>query len=196
MSGGECGVLNMCARLTTCAVDGYYSNAVDIFDATTGSWQLFLGSWSTATLSVPRYSLAATSLPNLGLAIFAGGQGTCFRVALECCGTRCFVRGMHERGGVWCVEDVCASHACRRWCCGLVDCVRPRILFSRGQLSMCAMRTRKSESSCWSNRLRVLCSWHLCQRVWTFAVLYLLCDIEWMQANLHLQPQLFLRRRY
>jgi hypothetical protein len=31
--------------------------------------------WSTAALSVPRYGLAATSLPNQGLAIFAGGLG-------------------------------------------------------------------------------------------------------------------------
>jgi hypothetical protein len=36
------------------------------------------GSWSTAALSVNRCFLAATSLPNAGLAIFAGGQGTCF----------------------------------------------------------------------------------------------------------------------
>jgi hypothetical protein len=33
------------------------------------------GIWSTANLSVGRYSLAATSLPNQGLAIFAGGWG-------------------------------------------------------------------------------------------------------------------------
>jgi hypothetical protein len=31
--------------------------------------------WSTAALSVARYSLAAASLPNQGLAIFAGGTG-------------------------------------------------------------------------------------------------------------------------
>jgi hypothetical protein len=45
------------------------SNAVDIFDATSGKWV------STAALSVARSSLAATSLPNQGLAIFAGGRG-------------------------------------------------------------------------------------------------------------------------
>jgi hypothetical protein len=39
---------------------------VDIFDATTGNW-------STAVLSEARYFLTATSLPNRGLAIFAGG---------------------------------------------------------------------------------------------------------------------------
>ncbi len=32
-----------------------------------------LEQWSTAVLSVARRSLAATSLPNQGLAIFAGG---------------------------------------------------------------------------------------------------------------------------
>ena len=31
--------------------------------------------WSTASLSVARYNVAATSLPNQGLAIFAGGYG-------------------------------------------------------------------------------------------------------------------------
>ncbi len=45
------------------------SNAVvDIFNAISGSW-------STAALSVARVDLAATSLPNQGLAIFAGGVG-------------------------------------------------------------------------------------------------------------------------
>ncbi len=33
------------------------------------------GVWTTAALSVARYFLAATSLPNDGLAIFAGGIG-------------------------------------------------------------------------------------------------------------------------
>jgi len=33
------------------------------------------GAWSTAALSVARLNLAATSLPNQGLAIFAGGAG-------------------------------------------------------------------------------------------------------------------------
>ncbi len=42
------------------------SNQVDIFDATSGFW-------STAIRSVPRQSLAATSLPDHGLAMSAGG---------------------------------------------------------------------------------------------------------------------------
>jgi hypothetical protein len=40
---------------------------VDIFNATSGSW-------TTAALSFARFYLAATSLPNQGLAIFAGGD--------------------------------------------------------------------------------------------------------------------------
>ena len=43
------------------------SNVVDIFDGSSGRW-------STAALSVARNDLAATSLPNQGLAIFAGGS--------------------------------------------------------------------------------------------------------------------------
>ena len=46
---------------------GYtYSNAVDLYNTTSGTW-------STAQLSVARYGLAATSVGNV--AIFAGGQG-------------------------------------------------------------------------------------------------------------------------
>ena len=36
-----------------------------------------LGTWSTAALSAARGYLAATSLPNLGVAIFAGGLSMC-----------------------------------------------------------------------------------------------------------------------
>ncbi len=45
---------------------GTASNVVDIFDGSSGRW-------STAVLSVARYDLSATSLPNQGLAIFAVG---------------------------------------------------------------------------------------------------------------------------
>jgi hypothetical protein len=44
-----------------------YSNVVDIFNGSSGNW-------STAVLSVARGQLSATSLPNQGLAIFAGGN--------------------------------------------------------------------------------------------------------------------------
>ena len=43
------------------------SAVVDIFNATSGNW-------STAVISKARFDLAATSLPNLGVAIFAGGD--------------------------------------------------------------------------------------------------------------------------
>jgi hypothetical protein len=54
-----------------CAVapNGAYSKIVDIFNVGAGTL-------STAALSQARYFLAATSLPNAGLAIFAGGQCT------------------------------------------------------------------------------------------------------------------------
>ena len=61
-----------------CAGGGGYSNAVDIFDATSGRW-------TTAALSVARGSLAATSLPVQGLAIFAGGQNGAYEIfGLSC----------------------------------------------------------------------------------------------------------------
>jgi hypothetical protein len=47
--------------------DGSSSNAVDIYNAKTGGW-------ITAALSIARSDLAATSLPDQGLAIFAGGS--------------------------------------------------------------------------------------------------------------------------
>ncbi len=43
-------------------------NTVDIFNMRSGVW-------TTAVLSIARSELAATSLPNDGLAIFAGGEG-------------------------------------------------------------------------------------------------------------------------
>ena len=49
-------------------ITAYVYNTVDIFNAKSGVW-------TTAALSVARYALAATSLPNDGLAIFAGGYG-------------------------------------------------------------------------------------------------------------------------
>jgi hypothetical protein len=77
-----------CASLMPCAAaTSVVSNAVDIFNATSGVW-------STAALSVARWRLAATSLPNLGVAIFAGGGSTCYLVDCRCCRVGCFVRGM------------------------------------------------------------------------------------------------------
>jgi hypothetical protein len=50
-----------------CSGNGGASKAVDIFNAITGNWR-------SAVLSEARYQFAATSLPNQGLAIFAGGK--------------------------------------------------------------------------------------------------------------------------
>ena len=58
-------------------------NTVDMFHATSGVW-------TTAALSVARFLLTATSLPNDGLAIFAGGGGAS-RVLMSVIGG----------GGVW-----------------------------------------------------------------------------------------------
>jgi hypothetical protein len=79
------GLLIECATLMPCAVNGFGpSSAVDIFNVTSGAW-------STAALSVARWSLAATSLPNVGVAIFAGGLGmfcdVYFRI-FACCVVR------------------------------------------------------------------------------------------------------------
>jgi hypothetical protein len=70
-----------CTSLMPCVASSGLSNAVDIFNVMSGAW-------STAALSVARVSLAATSLPNLGVAIFAGGDSTCSHVfsrIFACC---------------------------------------------------------------------------------------------------------------
>jgi hypothetical protein len=83
LSGRRLVLLIACASLMPCAVveSSGVSNAVDIFNVT-------FGVWSTAALSVARDALAATSLPNAGVAIFAGGLGTSchvfFRIFAGC----------------------------------------------------------------------------------------------------------------
>jgi hypothetical protein len=64
----ECVLLSPFSNIMICADGSVAFNAVDIFNANTGTW-------STAALSVSRAWLAATSLPNQGLAFFAGGGG-------------------------------------------------------------------------------------------------------------------------
>jgi hypothetical protein len=66
LGGGRRGLRSWRRALMRCAGGEVGSNAVDIFDATSGRW-------TTAALSVSREVLAATSLPEQGLAIFAGG---------------------------------------------------------------------------------------------------------------------------
>ncbi len=68
-----CGLLIACASLIPCAVGSGPSDDVDIFNVTSGAW-------STTALSAARAALAATSLPNVGVAIFACGWSTCSRV--------------------------------------------------------------------------------------------------------------------
>ena len=69
---------------------------MDIFDGTSGRW-------TTAALSVARYLLAATSLPNQGLAIFGGGwNGTYVILVFELLILHDGV--MWELGGMCCAE--------------------------------------------------------------------------------------------
>ena len=70
MSVGDVVVFATCACLMPCAAgNNDFSNVVDIFNVRAGTW-------STAALSQARDCLAATSLPNAGVAIFAGGGCT------------------------------------------------------------------------------------------------------------------------
>ncbi len=69
MSGGDVVVFATCACLMFCAAGVGASSVVDIFNVRAGTW-------STAALSQARNYLAATSLPDAGVAIFAGGQCT------------------------------------------------------------------------------------------------------------------------
>jgi hypothetical protein len=83
-------VFATCACLMPGAADRSYSNVVDIFNVTAGTW-------STAALSQARWNLAATSLPDAGVAIFAGGKGTpCDVFCLACCGMGMGVRVMRD----------------------------------------------------------------------------------------------------
>jgi hypothetical protein len=80
VSGGDVVVFATCACLMPCAGDNIgASSVVDIFNVRAGTW-------STAALSQARYHLAATSLPDAGVAIFAGGQCT------SCDGLFCVLR--------------------------------------------------------------------------------------------------------
>jgi hypothetical protein len=73
-------------------------NTVDIFNARSGVW-------TTAALSVARNYLAAASLPNDGLAIFAGGGGASYVLMSVIAGG-----GVWEEGG--CVGGAtCAAAA-------------------------------------------------------------------------------------
>ena len=103
-----------------------YSNSVDIFNVITGNW-------STAVLSEARNNLAATSLPNQGLAIFAGGAGTSCDCHCDDCREACGVMGMWGGvgdaivGGLRCGERVVMTHDLCSWQryfqnCGHLQC--------------------------------------------------------------------------
>ena len=87
MSEGGVAVFATCACLMPCAADGSLCNNVDIFNVTAGTWSL-------AVLSQARYGLAATSLPDAGVVIFAGGY---------CTSCDCFFGVL--RDGYWCEGD-------------------------------------------------------------------------------------------
>jgi hypothetical protein len=52
-------------------VHGNPFSTVDIFNATSRTWR-------TASLSVPRFLMASTSLPNFGIALFSGGMSALY----------------------------------------------------------------------------------------------------------------------
>ncbi len=69
----KCTSLIVCAHLMLCTAGNVSSDAVDIFNVSSGIW-------SAAALSTARGYLAATSLPSYAVAIFAGGESTCCHV--------------------------------------------------------------------------------------------------------------------
>jgi hypothetical protein len=95
------------------------SNVVDIFDSTSSTW-------STAVLSAARGYSRATSLPNLGLALFAGGsvsgddsKRTLCYGHMSFCRFICFVMGYACIHGVCCADRVFVTFVLRSGqCCG------------------------------------------------------------------------------
>ncbi len=86
------------ACLMPCAVGTDVSRVVDIFNVAAGTW-------STAALSQARYWFAATSLPNAGVAIFAGGLGTSFDLCCSYCRMGIGVKRMRELVECGCVDS-------------------------------------------------------------------------------------------
>lgn len=74
------------AVILACSVVGTAAQHVVVSDSS--------GTWSTAALSQARWNLAATSLPDAGVAIFAGGYSTSCDFCLRC--WRMGARGMRE----------------------------------------------------------------------------------------------------
>ncbi len=119
VSGLSAVVLTSRACLMPCAANNDYSNVVDIFNVASGAW-------STAALSQGRSDLAATSLPNAGVAVFAGGNGTLCDVFCVCMELCMGVRGMREWVERGCVDVAGLPHAlcsggCLFECCGYLQ---------------------------------------------------------------------------
>jgi hypothetical protein len=89
-------------------IQGGYSSVVDIFNVVTGTW-------STAALSQARADLAAASLPNASVVIFAGGRCTFCDFCVSCCSMDMSVRGMREWVECGYVYDASLSHALCSW---------------------------------------------------------------------------------
>ena len=91
-------------------LEGHYAAAVVMFACSVAAAHAAqhvaasysLGTLSTTALSTARTYLAATSLPNLGVAIFAGGASTCchadFRTFCELCCVRWGIGCLSGRG--------------------------------------------------------------------------------------------------
>ena len=89
--GGERGACFFCLCITHCLGLGF--DPADFFVLNmTSNRNRFMDQY-IGVHPVPRSRLAATSLPNLGVAIFAGGLGSCCDVHLGSCGMHCFLRG-------------------------------------------------------------------------------------------------------
>ncbi len=83
-----------CAIVTRRTVGGRIrSSIVDIYDVTDKSW-------STAQLNEARSFLSATSMPNLGVVIFAGGRSESCYVVLGFFTVHICVRGLFEWSNV------------------------------------------------------------------------------------------------
>jgi hypothetical protein len=138
------------ACLMPCAAVCY--DVVDIFNVVTGGW-------STAALSQARYGLAAASLPNAGVAFFAGGLSSSCDYYARCCKMGVGVRGMCDWVECGCGYHASLSHAlCSEQqgllqCCGHLQCgdwnlehcsPQPGSNFSCSRIA----------SECWSRDLR------------------------------------------
>ena len=114
-----------------------------------------LGPWSTANLREARFSLAATSLPNQGLAIFAGGQGTSCDFYCDDCREGCGVRGVRGRRGMHAWEERVERSVMPRCCV--------QVPVDISQLWTSSMRSRETGALQFSAKLEVPWPPHRCR---------------------------------